>query len=240
MRSRLATDLRALGSSALLLDRKITDRSRLTMHEITDRQMKGLFDHVCQSLHYAGACRRVGRLMRLALVLNGEWVGGIVLGSPFPNLAPRDAAFGLKCHVSDWAERGLTSPWARENVLYWNGLNMIVNQARTFVFPEFAGRGVGIEAHGMLTGRGKRLWERRYGRVIGFDTLCPHPRSKLFSENGWQLVGRTKGYRRDPSLTLSQRAATGNLEDVRDNAGLSLPPRPKKWWIWVKVLKQAP
>lgn len=202
-------------------------------------EMRRTFDEAAQEIHYSGACRRVGRCMRLAVVLDGEWIGGIVLGSTFPNIRPRDDAFGLTQFVKDWKERGLVSPWARENTAYWSGLQAIVNHARTFIFPKFQGKGLGIAAHALLLTEGVRLWEERYGGPIyGLDTLCTHPNSQLFARNGWTLVGRTKGYSRDPSKVFSRRAFEEEWRNIKDNAGLGLLEGNTKWWIWVKVFQR--
>jgi hypothetical protein len=93
--------------------------------------LRGAFDEALDEVHYAGACSRVGRCMRLLIVENGQWAGGIVLGSTFPNIDVRDEALGLKRHVRNHHLRGLRSPWARENVPYWSRLQLVVNHART-------------------------------------------------------------------------------------------------------------
>jgi len=218
---------------------KPVNRRSLSFHPV-DEEMKQVFDSACELLHYAGACRRVGRLMRLAIVEKGRWVGGIVLGSPFPNLRARDDAFGLTKHVLDWRRRGLISPWARENRAYWRRLQLIVNQARAFVFPDAEGRRIGLRAHALLETAGRALWEDVYGPLVGFDTLCTHPTSRLFRDNGWLLVGQTKGYARDPDELLSSRVAAAQVDGVKDNAGLSFSPSNPRWWIWVRVLAPLP
>jgi hypothetical protein len=228
--------LRTTGNEAIMTEGRL--RRQLSLVRLTTPDARHLFDDACQRLHYAGACYRVGRRMRLAVIEQGEWVGGVVLGSPFPNLRPRDDAFGLTKYVKDWQERGLASPWAHENRPYWERLQLVVNQARAFVFPQFRGTRVGVRTHALLETEGRGLWEERYGPLAGFDTLCTESRSKLFSENGWTLVGRTLGYRRDPSATLSQRVLAGTLPHVSDNAGLTREPGNTRWWIWVRILRR--
>ena len=166
----------------------------------------------------------------------GQWIGGVVLGSPFPNIRPRDDAFGISRYARNLADRGLENAWARENRDYWDRLQLVVNQARAFVFPQFAGKGLGIKMHRLLETQGRRLWEAKYGTLAGFDTLCTEPTSRLFGDNGWTLVGRTKGFSRDPTRTLSRRVAQGALPDVRDNAALTASPTGTKWWVWVRLL----
>lgn len=209
---------------------------RLALVPVESRSAKRVFDTACQQLHYAGACRRVGRRMRLAVVCRGRWVGGIMLGSTFPNLRPRDDAFGLTKWVVSWQERGLVSPWAAENHEYWRRLQQVVNQARAFVFPGEAGGGIGIRAHALLETEGLHHWESRYERAAGFDTLCDHDSSRLFTENGWRLVGRTLGHSRDPNTQLSRRVVEDGRR-VRDNAGLTERPEGARWWVWVRVLR---
>src|SRR5437016_5066741 len=70
--------------------------SRVSLIEVTDKSWRECFDAALDATHYAGACQRVGRCMRLAIVQSGEWVGGIVLGSTFPNIEVRDQYLGLK------------------------------------------------------------------------------------------------------------------------------------------------
>jgi GNAT superfamily N-acetyltransferase len=205
--------------------------------EVRSPAMRKTFDEACESIHYAGACHRVGRLMRLAIRTPEGWAGGVVLGSPFPNIAVRDRAIGLREHAVGWRERGLTSPWASENREYWDSLQSVVNHARTFVFPTFQGKGVGVEAHRLLLDAGRDLWEARYKAPIkAFDTLCTSNDSRMFLENGWSLVGRTKGYSRDPKRALSRRLADSEDRRGRDNAGLSTRLGNQRWWVWVRPL----
>lgn len=227
------------GYGTFILRRSSLSRESMQFVRVEDRQLRVLFDLACDQLHYAGSCQRVGRCMRLAILVDGQWAGGIVLGSTFPNIRCRDDAFGLTKHVSDWKVRGLPNPWARENDLYWQNLQRIVNHARTFIFPVFAGRGMAIKAHGLLLTEGSAIWTSRYGPFNGFDTLCTEPKSKLFLANGWSLVGRTQGFSRDPSTVLSRRAAGGSIEGVADNAGLTRKKGATRWWVWVRRLDSA-
>lgn len=211
---------------------------KLALVPVASQQAKQAFDSACAQLHYAGACRRVGRRMRLAVVHDGRWVGGIMLGSTFPNLRPRDDAFDLTKWVVSWRDRGLVSPWASENDQYWRRLQQVVNQARAFVFPNEAGGGLGIRAHALLETEGLHYWQSKYERAAGFDTLCDHANSRLFTENGWQLVGRTLGHSRDPESRLSRRVVEDGIR-VRDNAGLTERPNGTQWWVWVRVLRST-
>lgn len=206
---------------------------------VVDRpDVRRWFDAACALNHYAGACQRVGRCMRLCIWLDREWAGGIVLGSTFPAIAVRDAAFDLSRHARGYRERGLVSAWASENRAYWDRLQTIVNHARTFVFPEFRGREVAVRAHAKLLTQGRQLWEAQYGGPIsGFDNLCTTPTSRMFSDNGWSYVGRTKGYSRDSTRLLSQRLS--DAPSRRDNAGLTTSEAATKWHVWVRVF-QAP
>jgi hypothetical protein len=177
--------------------------------------------------------------MRLALVVEGQWAGGTVLGSPFPNIGSRDEEFGLTAYTHGYRERGLISPWAAENRDYWDRLQRIVNHARTFVFPAFQGHGLGVVAVGLLPTEGRAHWEEKYGQgVIGFDTHCTSPTSRLFSENGWRLVGRTKGFARDRRTPFSGRVVQGTLS-VKDNAALRRSRRNPRWWTWVLSLEHT-
>jgi len=227
--------LRASGEKLIAFERGRPLTRSLRFHRVTNRQLRLVYDEVCQTLHYAGSCRRVGRLMRLAAMENGRWVGGIVLGSPFPNIRVRDDAIGLTCFAVDLKHRGLFNAWATENRDYWDRLQLIANQARAFVFPDERGQAVGIRMHRLLESQGRKLWEEKYGRLAGFDTLCTASDSRLFSSNGWSCVGRTKGYSRDPSVALSSRVQAGRLPNIRDNAGLS--GGGYKWWVWVRMLE---
>jgi len=232
--AKIARQIQAEGTKLLRAQECLTNK--LSFYIVNTPEMRSLFDQAGDEIHYAGACQRVGRCMRLAIVYKRQWVGGIVLGSTFPNIKPRDEAFGLSCFIKGWQEKQLISPWARENRRYWKGLQLIVNHARTFIFPAFQGNGVGVAAHALLLTEGKRLWEEQYGDpVYGFDTLCTHPGSKLFADNGWELVGRTQGYSRDPSQVFSKRAFVEDWKNIKDNAGLRKLAGNKRWWIWVRV-----
>jgi len=205
--------------------------------EIKDSQWRKLFDYALGSLHYAGACQRVGRCMRLAIIHDGKWVGGIVLGSPFPNIEVRDRALGLKRFVENYKQRGLMSPWQRENKLYWKALQRIINHARTFIFPMFQGRGLATLAHRHLLTEGVQLWERKYkDPVFALDNLCDQGDSKLFARNGWTLVGETKGYRSAPNSVFSKRVIKQGFKGVKNNTGLQLWPDGRRWLVWVKVI----
>src|SRR5947199_8944486 len=94
---------------------------------IEDSAVRACFDNALDKLHYAKSCQRVGRCMRLAVMLKSSWVGGIVLGSTFPNVDVRDRALGLKIFVNGYRERGLRNAWCAENREYWTALQTIVN-----------------------------------------------------------------------------------------------------------------
>lgn len=225
-------ELQCTGSE-ILLSRAVEPAKPLTFMELRDKGMRRLFDEACDLIHYAGSCRRVGRCMRLALVVDGLWAGGTVLGSPFPNIGARDEAFGLTQYTRGFQQRGLISPWASENRAYWDRLQLIVNHARTFIFPQFHGRGLGVGALSLLPTRGKEMWEARYGEgVLGFDTHCTSSTSRLFIDNGWELVGQTKGFSRDRRVTFSGRVEDNRVA-VKDNAGLTKRRKNPRWWTWV-------
>ena len=160
-----------------------------------------------------------------------------MLGSTFPNIRPRDSILGLTRHVQGYRARGLSNAWASENRDYWDRLQLIVNHARTFIFPRYQGRGIGIAAHRRLLTQGIDLWTEKYGgKVHALDTLCTHAESRLFLENGWQLLGRTKGYSRDPQAIFSNRVFSEDWKHIKDNAGLKKIRGSTKWWIWTRVL----
>jgi len=199
------------------------------------RNVRHAFDAALGAIHYAGPCSRVGRCMRLLIVDHRKWVGGIVLGSTFPNIGVRDEALGLKAYVRDHQLRGLRSPWARENTDYWNRLQRIVNHARTFIFPASQGQGLGIRAHHLLIDQGKRHWERRYGEPVGaFDTLCDAADSGLFRRNGWAWVGRTAGFESNPEKTL---VAVSDRKDLTNNVALRQGTR--SWEVWVRIVNRS-
>lgn len=199
------------------------------------RDFRAVFDEALDRLHYAGRCQRVGRCMRLAVLNNRVWVGGIVLGSTFPNVGSRDEALDLKRFVRGPLGKGVRGPWSRENREYWEALQTIVNHARTFIFPEFQGAGIGIRAHRLLLTEGLNLWKSRYpGRVTAFDTLCDATDSGLFLKNGWIHVGQTAGYGSDATrrfgLSETERA-------LNNNVALKRTGRP--WEIWVRPICNA-
>lgn len=196
-------------------------------------KIRNAFDSALNLIHYAGACPRVGRCMRLLILEEGRWAGGIVLGSTFPNIGVRDEALGLKEYVRNHHLRGLRSPWASENKDYWSRLQKVVNHARTFVFPRFQGRGIGIEAHQRLLSEGRDYWESRYrDRVAAFDTLCDSVDSGLFEKNGWDHVGLTAGFRSDPQRALVQR---DNESSTLVN-NVALRQGSHRWQVWVKII----
>ena len=92
---------------------------------------------------------------------------------------------------------------------------------------------LGVQAVSILPSEGRELWQAKYSdNVIGFDTHCTSPTSRLFLDNGWELVGQTKGYSRDGRRQFSRRA-TEAVVSVRDNAGLVRHRRNVQWWTWV-------
>jgi hypothetical protein len=198
------------------------------------RPDRAVFDEALTTLHYAGSCQRVGRCMRL-LVFDGRvWVGGIVLGSTFPNVRCRDELVGLREHVLNFAERGLRSPWCSENTDYWRPLQEVVNHARTFVFPSAQGRGVAIEAHRLLLTQGVKIWAERYpGPVTALDTLCDSADSGLFRRNGWTHAGQTKGYGSDKNAAF----VDGTDRSLRNNVALAPVSRP--WEVWVRRVQHS-
>lgn len=196
------------------------------------RTQRRAFDTAMTELHYAGRCQRVGRCMRLLIVDGATWVGGMVLGSTFPNIECRDEALDLKRHVRGTEERGLRSPWCSENRDYWKALQGVVNHARTFIFPSAQGRGVAIEAHRLLLDEGIVHWQSWYpGEVTAIDTLCDDADSGLFRRNGWTHVGHTKGYGSDRSTSLVDDDGRG----LKNNVALGRNSRP--WEVWVKELR---
>lgn len=204
--------------------------------EVADPQRRRLFDQALDEIHYAGSCQRVGRCMRLAIFESGQWIGGIVLGSTFPNILVRDEALGLRQYVGDYKQRGLKSPWSRENIPYWEALQKVINHARTFIFPRFQGTGKGITAHKLLLTEGIALWKAKYqDDVIGLDTLCTHDDSRLFKDNGWTLVGRTEGYTSDPSQVFSKRVFMEDWKTIKNNVALSKIQGSTRWFVWVKI-----
>lgn len=220
----------------LILDKLLPkSRKELFFYEITSLPLRNLYDEALNNIHYAASCQRVGRCMRLAIINMKTWIGGIVLGSPFPNIDARDRFLGLKRYVVNFKERGLKSPWARENHAYWSRLQRIVNHARTFVFPAFQGKGFGVNAHKLLLTEGIKLWENKYhDKVAAIDTLCDHGDSKLFLANGWTLVGETKGYCSNPKAIFSQR--TNEEKPFKNNVALMKNPHNCKWIVWVKLI----
>jgi hypothetical protein len=197
--------------------------------------LRRAFDSELDKYHYSGSCKRVGRCMRILIVCNRQWVGGIVLGSTFANVRCRDEVLGLTKYVRDSAKRGLRSPWASENSAYWRRLQRVVNHARTFIFPEFQGKGIGIKAHSLLLTKGVALWEQRYAdRVAAFDTLCDDADSKLFVKNNWVHVGMTAGFQSDPHKRLSEKQ--NGHHNLRNNVGLRRGQR--QWEVWVRVINK--
>ncbi len=226
-----------LGNVGLFERIKIRPNPLVILREVKSSKMRQLFDASLDLIHYAGSCQRVGRCMRLAIYADGVWVGGIVLGSTFPNILVRDEALGLRCFVTDYKKRGLKNPWSGENKEYWKALQKIVNHARTFIFPQYQYMGLGIKAHRVLLKEGMELWQEKYKcEVNGLDTLCTHPNSKLFLNNNWKLVGRTKGYTSDPSKVFSTTAFQGEWKNIIHNVGLRKIKDENRWWVWVRKL----
>jgi GNAT superfamily N-acetyltransferase len=171
--------------------------------------------------------------MRLAIMWNGAWAGGIVLGSTFPNIHVRDEILGLKPFVRNLRARGLQNAWSRENVEYWTALQTIVNHARTFVFPSFQGKGIGKHAHAELLRDGFHLWEQRYNcKVFAIDTLCDSSDSGLFISNGWILAGQTKGFTAD----YAQGFAIKKVRQTSIN-NAALKKGKNIWQVWIKVVR---
>ena len=209
-------------------------RSSLGFVVVEDSELRGCFDFALDKTHYAKACQRVGRCMRLAIICERQWVGGIVLGSTFPNVGVRDEALGLKRFVRGYAARGLRNAWCKENREYWQALQTIVNHARTFVFPQFQGRGLGKEAHRLLLTKGIRVWERKYGQpVYALDTLCDRSDSGLFVANGWSLVGETKGYTANYKDDFSQGTGSVSINNAALKRGKT------HWQVWVRVVRPS-
>jgi GNAT superfamily N-acetyltransferase len=225
--------IRVRGEAVLSRLYDISFSESLHFVEISDPELRHSFDSALDLTHYAKSCQRVGRCMRLAIMHGHRWVGGIVLGSTFPNVGVRDDALGLKIFVAGYASRGLKNPWSGKNCEYWDCLQTIVNHARTFVFPEFQGRGLGKEAHKALLRTGVKSWERKYKQqVYALDTLCDHSDSGLFLSNGWTHVGQTKGYTSNYRRPFSLRKkSTPSINNA------SLKPGNTKWQVWVRVLR---
>lgn len=223
----------------ILTGMNIAQLKELDFLEVSSPEWRKAFDEALNQLHYARACHRVGRCVRLAIIFEGNWSGGLVLGSTFPNIDVRDRALGLRKLVLNYRERGLSNPWCRENVVYWKALQRVVNHARTFIFPSFRGKGLAIKAHRLLLTKGIKMWEQKYGdKVYALDNLCDTGDSKLFANNGWTFVGETKGYRSTSEKKFSARVENMGLM-VKTNAGLEEWPDGTRWEVWVKVISPA-
>src|SRR2546426_10124823 len=122
--------IQILGDDLMVEDYDFSGKG-LCFVEVLDCNWRKLFDEALDLVHYSQSCQRVGRCMRLAIVEHGQWVGGIVLGSTFPNILVRDEAVGLRKFVTNFRKRGLSNPWSRENKSYWRNLQRVVNHART-------------------------------------------------------------------------------------------------------------
>src|SRR5438067_13823761 len=110
--------IQELGAN-LMVEHYDFPESGLGFVEVCDREWRKLFDEALDLVHYSHSCQRVGRCMRLAIIEDGQWVGGIVLGSTFPNILVRDKDVGLRKFVTNYKKRGLKNPWTRDNKLYW-------------------------------------------------------------------------------------------------------------------------
>jgi hypothetical protein len=213
---------------------------RLSFVEVTDRNWRKLYDEALDLVHYSHSCQRVGRCMRLAIVEEGQWVGGIVLGSTFPNILVRDENVGLRKFVTNYKRRGFSNPWTHKNRSYWRNLQRVVNHARTFVFPQFQGRGIGIRAHRLLLTKGVKMWEQKYrDEVYALDTLCTADESKLFLLNGWTRAGQTKGYTLDRTQIFSKpmKVFDSREKGIKNNGALTKPQNSIQWWVWTIQLK---
>jgi GNAT superfamily N-acetyltransferase len=168
------------------------------------------------------------------------WIGGIVLGSTFPNIDVRDEFLGLKAFVWGFRKKRLRNPWCRENTAYWSALQHVVNHARTFIFPRFQGQGLGVAAHRELLRTGLIHWERRYQqKIAALDTLCTHNDSQLFLRNSWRLIGNARGYTSNPSEVFSNRAFVRDWKTIRNNIALKrIRAKSARWWVWGVVTDQ--
>ena len=75
------------------------NRPRIHFIPVTDQCTRKVFDTSLDLIHYAGSCQRVGRCLRLCVYEGDVWIGGVVLGSTFPNIEVRDQELGLKRFV---------------------------------------------------------------------------------------------------------------------------------------------
>jgi GNAT superfamily N-acetyltransferase len=226
--------IQQLGNELMFEDYDFSPK-RLSFVEVSDGGWRKLFDEALDLVHYSHSCQRVGRCMRLAIVEDGQWVGGIVLGSTFPNILVRDENVGLRKFVINYKRRGLVNPWTRKNRSYWRNLQKVVNHARTFVFPQFQGKGIGIRAHRLLLSKGVEMWEQKYrDQVYALDTLCTADESKLFLLNGWTRAGQTKGYTLDRTAVFSKplKVFDDREKGIKNNGALRKPKNSVQWWVW--------
>lgn len=227
------------GTGLMVKDYDFSKRG-LVFVEVLDSSWRHLFDETLNLVHYSRSCQRVGRCMRLAIIEDGQWVGGIVLGSTFPNILVRDENVGLRKFVTNYKKRGLVNPWTRDNKSYWKSLQKVVNHARTFVFPQFQGRGIGIRAHRLLLTEGVKMWEQKYrDKVYALDTLCTAGESKLFLVNGWKRAGLTKGYTLDRSRVFSKsmKVVDSRKMGIKNNGALRKGKQSIQWWVWTIQFK---
>ena len=223
------------GETLLHAEEKVMHLKGMHFVEVKSSELRRLFDRALDMTHYAKSCQRVGRCMRLSVVHHGNWVGGVVLGSTFPNVDVRDRALGLKIYVTGFLSRGLTNPWSGKNREYWNCLQSIVNHARTFIFPQFQGQGFGKKAHRLLLKDGIQMWEAKYRqKVYALDTLCDHSDSGLFLSNGWVHVGQTKGFTADYKNSFTARRKV-----VPSINNAALRASSVCWQVWVRTIRPS-
>jgi hypothetical protein len=192
----------------------------------TKRKTGKKFTEALQQLHYAGSCKSVGRFLRLMLLDDSRWVGGLIIRNALPIVQCRDEFFGINQFRKSGRIPKSGSP-------YWDKLNRIVNMARAFIFEEFQGLGYGTKMIQLLETDAVKIWKRKYGFLpIGYDCLdnAPPEKAKIFLNNGWDFIGRTRGY------SHSRCYKPGKVKSQSNPISGRMEKSSFQWYVYTKKL----
>lgn len=186
------------------------------------------FTRKLEELHYMGNCPPTGRYIRYIAVLKELIIGGFILRSTIPHMTCRDKYFDLY----KYRIRGRIPDSKSE---YWKLLNKILNMARAYIDKPFQGKGFGIKMIEEIEIQAIPLWKDKYNDdVIGIecqDIVTPE-KAKLFTLNGWEFIGRTKGYSKRKRIPFGgpnrdcDNPIIGKLEIINP-----------KWYVYAKKIE---
>lgn len=146
-----------------------------------ERDEEERYQRQMQEHHYLGALPKIGQTIWYVATWRGEWVAQLNL-----------SAAALKCGARDrWIGWDFRSQYGR--------LNLIANNSRFLILPEWHRPNVGSRVLALLCRRVSVDWLQRFGHPLLLLETFVDPslfRGTVYRASNWLELGQTRGHRR--------------------------------------------